>query len=477
MWVQGVKPVAGWARWAAACPLVLASSVACGGDKSEPSGGLGGSAGRGGSAGQAGTSSSEVDAGPVVPEPTEIERNLFGSVLAKTDAEVDEKITTAVNRFFGIGTGESAVPVADMGYRCYYELPQDPTRGFIWAPDSTDIRSEGMSYGMMIAVQVDLHDQFDHLWNFAKAYMQYPADSEVSAWRHYFKWQGRVDTTDPASWAVTYDATTVPAPDGDEYFAAALYLAHRRWGSGGAINYLEEANAITSAMLHNEATPGTDAVAPRYPIIDPTENMVTFVPYGNSNGFSDPSYHLPAFYDLFAEDGPEADSDRWRSVAETSRDYLVRSAHATTGLHPDYAGFDGVGVAGGQQHDHFRYDAWRVVMNMAVDYAWFSRDRRMRLQVEKYHEFFVSSGNMGENNVNEALFQLDGQLSGDGGNGSTALTATLAAGALASQRDDRARFVSAAWNVSQQQNLYRYYQESVYLLGILNVAGKFNYSW
>jgi hypothetical protein len=54
------------------------------------------------------------------------------------------------------------------------------------------------------------------------------------------------------------------------------------------------------------------------------------------------------------------------------------------------------------------------------------------------------------------------------------LTATLAAGSLASRRDDRARFVSNLWNVDQQQGLYRDYQEGVYLLGLLNVAGKFS---
>jgi hypothetical protein len=31
--------------------------------------------------------------------------------------------------------------------------------------------------------------------------------------------------------------------------------------------------------------------------------------------------------------------------------------------------------------------------------------------------------------------------------------------------------------LGQQQGLYRYYQEGVYLLGLLNVAGKFNFTW
>jgi oligosaccharide reducing-end xylanase len=401
---------------------------------------------------------------------------LFASLLQKSAAEVDEKVTTAVDRFFGIGTDEPNQLIVDSGYRCYYELPQDPSMAFIWAADSNDVRSEGMSYGMMVAVQMDLHEQFDRLWKFAKTYMQFPADHAIGAWHYYFRWQGRVDAmTDPNNWAVTYTDATVPAPDGDEYFAAALFLAARRWGSDGEVNYLAEAKQIASGMLHNAAVAGAAGTPARFPIIHPEQKMVTFVPQGNSNTFSDPSYHLPAFYELFAQEGAPEDSAAWREVAETSRAYLVRSAHPTTGLHPDYASFDGVPNAGGnmQQHDQFRYDAWRVVMNMAVDYAWGSSDPRMQTQVEKYHSFFSSQ--LTDDNVQAALFAVDG--TNPSGGGSTALTATLAAGALASQHADRARFVGNLWNVGQQQGQYRYYQEGVYLLGLLNTAGRFRASW
>src|SRR5690606_7204390 len=102
----------------------------------------------------------------------------------------------------------------------------------------------------------------------------------------------------------------------------------------------------------------------------------------------DPSYHLPAFYEIFATDGPQQDAARWRQIANVSRQYFVSSAHPTTGLHPDYANFDGSPNTGGSNHDQFRYDAWRVVMNMAVDYAWTGPDQRLQTQIEKYHSFF-----------------------------------------------------------------------------------------
>jgi oligosaccharide reducing-end xylanase len=430
-------------------------------------GGLGG-AGNGGTANGGSASSGtagEGTAGSNAGGSAQGTDNLFVSLSGKTQADVDAKVTTAVNRFFGIGTGETNTPTVGSGYRCYYEIPNDPSMAFIWAADSNDIRSEGMSYGMMIAVQMGMQTEFDKLWKFAKTYMQYPADTATTAWKYYFRWQGTVSDS-----TVTFGATTVPAPDGDEYFAAALYLADERWGSTGSVNYKQEADNISSAMLHNAATGDS-----RYPIINVAQNMVVFVPYGNSYGFTDPSYHLPAFYELFAGSGPAADAAQWKTVAMNSRSYLAKSAHATTGLHPDYATFEGAPTTGsaGDGHDQFKYDAWRVVMNMAVDYVWFSQSNGLKTQVEKYHAFFAN--NLGQNNVSNALFNVDG--SNPSGGGSTALTATLAAGALASSAANRKTYVDNLWNVAQQSGQYRYYQEGVYLLGLLAVAGKYQHAF
>jgi oligosaccharide reducing-end xylanase len=203
--------------------------------------------------------------------------------------------------------------------------------------------------------------------------------------------------------------------------------------------------------------------------------MPVFSPYGTSGNFTNPSYHLPAFYELFAANGPSADASRWRTVASTSRAFFATSAHATTGLHPDYATFAGAPTtaASGDGHNTFGYDAWRVVMNMAVDYAWGAADSREKTQIEKMHTFFNSY--LGNGNVTQCLFAVDG--TGANGGGSTALTATLAAGSLVSATSNRTMFVNNLWNIAQQSGQYRYYQECVYLLGLLNVAGKFNSSF
>ena len=75
-----------------------------------------------------------------------------------------------------------------------------------------------MSYGLMLAVQLDKRDEFDRLWRWAKAHM-YHADGPR---RGYFAWQCRFDGTviDPGS-----------ASDGEEWFAMTLLFAANRWGS------------------------------------------------------------------------------------------------------------------------------------------------------------------------------------------------------------------------------------------------------
>lgn len=112
-------------------------------------------------------------------------------------------------------------------------------------------------------------------------------------------------------------------------------------------------------------------------------------------------------------------------------------------------------------------------MNMAVDYAWFSQSQPLKAQVEKYHAFFAN--HLGTGNVASALFNVDG--TNPSGGGSTALTATLAAGALASSAENRKTYVDNLWAVAQQSGQYRYYQEGVYLLGLLAVSGKYRYAF
>ena len=99
---------------------------------------------------------------------------------------------------------------------------------------------------MMIAVQLDKKAEFDALWNWSKTYMYH--DDPKHPTYGFFSWQMRYDGT-PLS--------ELPAPDGEEYYAMALYFAAGRWGNGtGIYNYKAEADTLLRHMVHREPITG-----------------------------------------------------------------------------------------------------------------------------------------------------------------------------------------------------------------------------
>ena len=105
-----------------------------------------------------------------------------------------------------------------------------------------------MSYGMMIAVQLDKKAEFDALWNWAKTYM-YHASSNHPAYGYF-------------SWSMTTNGVAndeMPAPDGEEYFVTSLYFAAARWGNGtGIYNYRAEADRLLGDLRHRQLITGSN---------------------------------------------------------------------------------------------------------------------------------------------------------------------------------------------------------------------------
>ncbi len=371
--------------------------------------------------------------------------NLFVTLLGRDSAEVRTRIEAAWRQLFH---GDSATQ------RVYYAVP--PDEAYIADVLHRDVRSEGMSYGMMIALQLDKRGEFDALWKWARSHMQHAAGPRAG----YFAWEVRPDGTimDPN-----------PASDGEEWFVTALLLASARWGDGADIfAYSAEAQRILDAMLHRSESP--DALPNRVTdMFDRQRRQVVFVPETpQAATFTDPSYHLPHFYELWAR---RATRDRasWCAAIDTSRAFLRRAVHPATGLAPDYATFEGAPFAGywGGGHDAFRFDAWRVAMNVAMDHVWFDRDPWQVQHSERLLAFFRRQGL--ERYVNQ--YALNGQpLSSDRSPG---LVAANAVAALASTSPDRADFVRALWDMPVPSGPGRYYDGLLYLLGMLEVSGNF----
>ena len=101
-----------------------------------------------------------------------------------------------------------------------------------WA--NHDVRTEGMSYGMMIAVQMNKKAEFDALWNWAKTYM-YAGNPQHPSYG-YFYWSCKTNGKPNEE---------TPAPDGEEYFAMSLLFAANRWGSATGIYDYKRSRATT----------------------------------------------------------------------------------------------------------------------------------------------------------------------------------------------------------------------------------------
>lgn len=85
-------------------------------------------------------------------------RNVFAE-LGYAQAEIDARIE---NTFHTIFYGDEA-------HRFYH--PTGPGLAYIEDTGNHDVRTEGMSYGMMLCVQTDHKAEFDALWSWVMHYM------------------------------------------------------------------------------------------------------------------------------------------------------------------------------------------------------------------------------------------------------------------------------------------------------------------
>jgi endo-1,4-beta-D-glucanase Y len=473
-------------------------------------------------------------------------RSLFAEI-GKPDAEIKARVERAYKQLF---EGDLKTQ------RLYIPAGTNNNGPLAYIPDiqHTDVRSEGMSYGMMIAVQMNKKDVFDALWNWSHTYMYHADTNHPNC--GYFSWQ------------MNYDGTAISegaAPDGEEYYVMSLLFAANRWGNGkGIYDYKAMAHKILTDMVHRQSggngrmnNAGRKIPSPRIPA-DPYEMGTVYVqmsdytpdpnapqrgrrgmggfggfggmdsggtnlPGGRFGGmraggtnqsstnlaagrrggmggfggfggpgggggasrmnnmvslehkmirfvaganYTDPSYHLPAFYELWARWGPAQDSQLWYEAAQVSRDHYVKAAHPVTGLCPNYSNFDGTPSGGGAT---FMEDAWRCSMNWSLDWHWFKKDTRQQVLSDNIQKFFESKGEKYDDH-----WVLDGSQSRRNRH-SPGLVATLGAASMAATDQERARkFAEALWNLDVPSSLvFRYYDGLLYMMCMLQTSGQF----
>lgn len=401
----------------------------------------------------------------------------------------------------------------------FYNLFEGPNKIYFEVEDSLayisdiknhDVRTEGMSYGLMIMVQWDKQEMFNKLWRWTKKYMQHQGGNRDA----YFAWSCKItgEQNSPGS-----------ASDGELYFVTSLLLASNQWGNDGEINYLAEAQRILNAMFsrkgYNEnmgfgpfgpRPPKPDstknagqkpAQAPQMPafefkpgmkfpepeilnIINTKEKLITFVPDGFGASYTDPSYHLPAFYEIWAKYAEDGRADFYMECAQKSREYLHKACDSITGLNPDYSNYDGSVrmPPRGDWGAKFRFDSWRVPMNIALDYTWSGADADWQFDYGyRMQTFFRSQG------VSTFVdqYNLDGtpceNIADAGGykalRHSLGLVGTVAALSLTQPLRNSRDFIDELWNAKHEpyEDGYfdAYYDGLLNLFALMHLSGRY----
>jgi len=335
--------------------------------------------------------------GCMMPAPADYP-NLFITISGHTQAETDAKIDAAWNQLYNPSNPNTV----------YYDGP-GVDESYVMDVANNDVRSEGMSYGMMTAVQLDHQTEFDRLWTWVKNHMA----------------QG----TGEIAWQCSPDGSilsTIGAPDGEEYFATALIFAHHRWGdSSGRFNYATEAQWVL------------DVIRTEY--FDSEYHIVQFI---KDFGSTDASYILPAFYQVWAC----FDTDNalfWNDAVTAGREFFHLAADSN-GVIADRQSFTG------QTLQDAGSDAKRCVMNIMMDHNFYGVDP---WQTDIYAPAFGSYTSTRNNDV--ATYSCNALLG------------------FALPASSGKPFVDTLWQAPIPTGEYRYYDGTLYFLGLLHVSGAF----
>lgn len=372
-------------------------------------------------------------------------RNLLKE-LGIPEKEIERKISETFNTMFYGNEHE----------RIYH--PVAPDMGYIEDTGNIDARTEGMSYGMMMCVQLDKKEEFDRIWKWSMTYM-YMQDGPCAG---YFAWSCKPDGTKNSHG---------PAPDGEEYYAAALFMASSRWGDGdGIYNYSLWAKTILRDCIHrNGEGEKTGEV-----MFGSDNYLIKFVP---GCPFTDASYHLPHFYEIFAERADKRDRDFWLKAAKASREYLHKACHPVTGLCSDYSEYDGSVLKKSFNPNaglHYS-DSYRTVYNIALDWSWNKKDLWQPEECRKVQRYFESA----EDNW-DTVPHPDGRLTEEKAMHPIAIKATKAAASIAAldganekERELAIRLVKEFFEMPLRSGNRRYYDNCLYLFSLLMLAGRY----
>ena len=313
--------------------------------------------------------------------------------------------------------------------------------------------SEGMGYGMLLAVVFAGHDPnakdlFDGLLAVARTRYAYgnasvnPLGKYLMDWRLY---------ANGASGGEGWNAV-----DGDLDMAMALLMADKQWGSGGKWNYLEEGkntiNAIKECCMHpNGTTRGL-----RLPHVSRTSDYMIghFRAFAAATGDSFWNMAINRSFEL-----SELMQTKFSPGVGLMPDFVVYTDTSNPLPSPGYMG------DGNENEDKFWWNACRNPWRFASDYL-LSGDARFASVTGKMIDFFQRSSGGDPTNIGTG-YALDGTKVA-GGN-SAAFHAPICAGACVDARFQP--FLDAMWDWNASHLTTGYYEGELQILSMVVASG------
>lgn len=306
--------------------------------------------------------------------------------------------------------------------------------------------SEGIAYGMLLAVNMNDQPLFDELWLYSQQFL------DGHGLMHWFVTASGELRSDPGY----LNAAT----DSDEDMAWALLIADQQWGGQGSLerSYLDYANDQIGAIWASEILDGK--------LVKPGDEWGDW-------GVINPSYFAPSYYRVFAE---VSGNSGWNDVVDTSYDILESSlnpdnGNADNGLVPAWCDSEGHPVEpwpGGPSH--FQYDSCRIPFRIGLDYCQHG-EPRAAAYLGKISSFYAG---IGASNVVDG-YDLDGTPRPQYSGGQSAAFLGPAAVAALSDPAYSSFANEAAAAVATGELLIggAYYDESWTVLSLLMLTGNF----
>jgi len=306
--------------------------------------------------------------------------------------------------------------------------------------------SEGIAYGMEIAVYMDDQATFDKLWQYEQIHRGANGLME---------------------WEIGPSGSTIgggAASDGDEDMAFALVMADKKWGGQGSLSdtYLNHAKKVIDLIWQHEVDHG------RNDVLKPGDQFAT-------GEVINISYFAPAYYRIFGQvTGKTAE---WGRTVKATYDILeatlnAANKNASNGLVPAWSTPAGVpqAPAGSGHPIHHQLDSCRTPFRIAQDYCWFNEPRALAY-LQKISAFYAG---VGAANIVDG-YNLDGTVFQGASLHLAAFVGGAGVGAMAVPQHgklrDEAYSLLAAWQPLIGGSLY--YNESWSVLSLLMMTGRF----